>query len=308
MKTWTTFGAATCMALSLFTLSGCLENNKDSNTSGTETGLLSIAITDSPIDEASAVFLQINGLTLYDAAGAETEIHFDEAKLIDLLSLQNGVSQEILSKHPVKATDYAYITFDIDFNASYVVTPAGNIGLSLSNHRGALSTIIDFIVNDASASAPIARFSVTQDQTTHLTFDFDLRKSIFQEEGHSLLSFSPAIRSTITEQAGAISGTLSSGLFTSLCTAENSAVYAYRGTLTSLEDITGATNDPISTANIAQTSNGSEYTLAFLPEGDYTIALACNVTEDAVDLDDAIIFKARTHIKVNAGQTSESNL
>lgn len=300
--------AVACAALSLLTLNGCIDNSNSSSASSSETGQLTIAVTDSPIDEASAVYLQINGLNLYDSTGAETEIHFDAPKLVNLLSLQNGLSQEVLSNYPIKTADYSYLTFDIDFNASYVVTPAGNIGLSLSNHRGALSTLIDFAVNDPSASAPITRFSITRDQTTHLTVDFDLRKSIFQESGNSLLSFSPAIRSTITEQAGTITGSISPSQFSGSCTADNSAVYAYTGSINTLRDITGATNDPISTANIVQTLSGYEYTLAFLPEGNYTIALACNAANDNVDRSDAINFKARTQLSVSAGQTSVSNL
>lgn len=308
MKSKIAVGIAASAALSLFVLSGCNGSSNGNSASSSETGLLTIAVTDSPIDEASAVYLQFNGITLYDASGAETDIHFDEPKLINLLALQNGVSQEILSNYSIKAADYSYLAFDIDFNASYVVTPAGNIGLSLSNHRGALSTIIDFVVNDTSATAPISRFSVSQDQTTHLTVDFDLRKSIFQESGSSLLSFSPAVRSTITEQAGTISGSISPSQFSTLCSADNSAVYAYTGSVNTLRDITGATNDPISTANIVQTVNGYEYTLAFLPGGNYTIALACNAASDSVDNDDSINFKARTQLSVSAGQTSVSNL
>ncbi len=307
MKKWNSTRLPFYVLASSLALSGCLENKDSNNLSSSDTGTLTIAITDSPIDEASAVFLQINGLTLYDANGKQSEITFEEPKLIDVLALQGGLSETILSDYPVKAGDYAYVTFDLDLNASYVVTADGNIGLTISNQRGAISTLIDFFVNDASASAPIARFSIGEGANTNITFDFDLRKSIFQEQGSSLLSFSPAIRSVLTAQAGSISGTIDANQFNSLCVAADSAVYAFSGQNATPRDIRGTTNDPISTANIIQTQSGYAYTLAFLPVGDYTISLACNVTNDAVDTTDTLNFKSRTNVSVNTGQVSTFN-
>lgn len=307
MKKWKLTRLPFYLLVSSIALSGCLEDKDSNNLGSSDTGTLTIAITDSPIDEASAVFLQINGLSLYDANGAQSEITFEEPKLIDVLALQGGLSETILSDYPVKAGDYAYVTFDLDLNASYVVTADGNRGLTLSNQRGAISTLIDFFVNDASASAPITRFSIGEGANTHITFDFDLRKSIFQEQGSSLLSFSPAIRSVLTAQAGSISGTIDANQFNSSCVAADSAVYAFSGHNATLKDIRGNTDDPISTANIVQTQSAYAYTLAFLPEGDYTITLACNTTNDAVDTTDPINFSSRANVSVNMGQVSTFN-
>lgn len=302
-------GLIGCMSTTLLT--ACELERDDSEQIN---GSLSIAITDAPIDDLAAVFLSFKGLSVFNANGEETEILFDEPKLIDMLTLQNGISADLITEHTLKAGSYKYATFNIDFNESFVVTDAAHgsetISLMISNHRGPVSVILDLFLRDPDATLPITSFEITQDNDTALTFDLDLRKSIFQEEGVSNLSFSPAIRSVITDEAAAITGSVPLSQFTSandcqtVGSAEGAAVYAFSGNNTTPKDIRGKLSDPFSIANIG---DDRSYTLAFLPAGEYTLALTCEAHMDTVDNNETLNFLAQQDIVVIAGEDKVYN-
>ena len=276
---------------------GCQENEGSS----TPTGSITIAVTDSPIGDASAVFVQFTGLKLYNMDGSRTEITFDEPKRVDLLSLQGSLSEEVLTEYSIPAGDYSHITFDIDFDASYLETAAETFNFELSNLRSAGSILKDILIYDADAGSSIVPFSIQEGLTTDLTFDFDLRKSIFSEDTSNTYSFSPAIRSVLTNEAGNIAGNVTS--IPSNCVLENSAIYAYSGRNQTLKDIRGHSSDPISTSSI-DTDNGNSYELGFLHNGDYTLAIACDAADDAVNEDDMLSFEGKQNITVVAGETT----
>ena len=303
------FGLIGCMSTTLIT--ACEFDRDDSDLI---TGSLSIAITDAPIDDLAAVFLSFKGLSVFTASGEETEILFDEPKLIDMLTLQNGVSTDLITEHTLKAGSYKYAAFNIDFNESYVVTDAANgsenISLMVSNHRGPVSVLLDLFLRDPNADLPTASFEISQDSNTALTFDLDLRKSIFQEDGMSHLSFSPSIRSVITDEAGEITGSIPLSQFTldndcqNLGSSEGAAVYIFSGNNATPKDIRGNLSDPFS---IASVTNSRDYTLAFLPAGEYTIALTCESHLDTVDNKETLNFLEEQNITVSAGVSSEYN-
>lgn len=285
-----------------FMLTACLDSDDDSGS--LPTGNLTVAVTDSPIDDATAVWINFLGIKLYDSNGYQTEITFEEPINVDLLSLQGSNSEEILIEFPVTAKNYSLLTFNIDFNESYMVTNEGNIALQSSNLRNAGTILQDLLINDANARLPIMPFSVTEDATTHLTFDFDLRKSIYEDGVNNIYSFSPAIRSVITEEASHISGSIDQTTYSS-CLADG-AVYIYSGRNQSLKDIQGNSEDPFSTANIIDTGSGYTYEFGFMPAGNYTIAIACDAVNDTVDGEDEVNFysSSERNIEVIQGENS----
>ncbi|MBV1871277.1 MAG: DUF4382 domain-containing protein [Gammaproteobacteria bacterium] len=300
----TSFTLATVLTIS--GMAGC--QHSDDSTS-VPTGNLTIAVTDSPIDDATAVYISFTGLTLFASDGGKSEINFAEPKVVDLLSLQGNSSQEILSEYAIPTGEYSYATFDIDFDASYMETSTGDFTFQASNLRNAGTILKDILLNDGDAGPSIAPFSVQQDATTHLTFDFDLRKSIFAEDVSNVLSFSPAIRSVVTNESGTIAGTLNASLFDNLvCIDTSSAVYAYSGSNEALKDIRGKSSDPISTANIT-VSAGRSYEIGFLPAGNYTLAVACNASGDLADEEEAqLLFRGKKSVTVIENSTTNGDL
>ncbi|MBL4606602.1 MAG: DUF4382 domain-containing protein [Pseudomonadales bacterium] len=297
---------ATIMLTTLITvvsLTGCLNSDNDNSA---PMGGLTIAVTDSPIDDASAVWIQFVGVTLHDIDGYETEVIFDEPKLIDLLSLQGSNSEKILIEHSVQSGNYSFVTFNIDFNASSIVINATSYSLEPAYPDGYWKSLYQNLILSNSVELPIRPFTITENITTHLTFDFDLRKSIYDAGISNIYSFFPAIRSVTTDEAGSIAGNIDSGIYfnTTNCIAENSAIYIFSGNGQSLRDTRGTSGDPFSTSNITNTNT---YELGFLPAGDYTVAIACNSSEDTVDNTEIMLFKGKQNISVSIGETANGD-
>jgi hypothetical protein len=275
---------------------------QDSDNSNTPMGSVTIAVTDSPIDDASAVWIQFVGLTFYSVDGYKTQVTFDEPKLINLLSLQGSLSEEVLTEHALPAGDYSYATFNIDFNASSIVI--NETAYSLQPNFGDWDTFFKQFVLESSVEPPIVPFTIEESLTTHMTFDFDLRKSIFDDGNSNIYSFSPAIRSVITNESANIAGSIDGATnFDKDCAADDSAIYAYSGKNQSLKDIRGTSSDPFSTSNITNTGSGYTYELGFLPAGDYTVAIACNVSDDTANQIEDIQFGAKKNITVSQGES-----
>jgi hypothetical protein len=266
-------------------------------------GTLTIAVTDSPIDDASEVWIEFTGLNFYDSDGFKTEVTFDDPKRINLLSLQGSASEEILVEYPVQAGDYTYVTFNIDFDQSTIVTSEGLV--SLESVLPDWDSFFQQLVLDDTVEPPIVPFSVAENMTTHLTFDFDLRKSIFDDGNSNIYSFSPAIRSVVTSESANISGSIDAGTYFNgtTCIAESSAIYAFSGSGKSLQDIRGTSGDPTTTSNITNTGSGYTYELGFLPAGDYTVAIACNASNDTPNQIDPMLFNGKQTITVTQGNS-----
>ncbi len=273
---------------------------QDSDTDNVPMGSVTIAVTDSPIDDATAVWIQFVGLTFYGADGYKTEVTFDEPKLVDLLSLQGSLSEEILTEYALPAGGYSYATFDIDFNTSSIVIEGTSY--PLQPDFGDWNTFFKQLVLESDAKPPIVPFTVEENLTTHLTFDFDLRKSIFDDGSSNIYSFSPAIRSVVTNESGSISGNIiydGTHFGTTLCVAQNAAVYAFSGRNQSTQDIRGTSGDPFSTSNIINKGSDYTYELGFLPTGDYTVAIACNASDDTVNKTEKLEFEDKKNITVD---------
>ena len=300
MKRKSTLKAISILAtlITVISLTAC----QDSDDSNIPMGSVTIAVTDSPIDDASAVWIQFVGLTFYGVDGYKTQVTFDEPKLINLLSLQGSLSEEVLTEHALPAGGYSYATFDIDFNASSIVI--NGTSYSLQPDFGDWDTFFKQFVLDSSVEPPIAPFTIEENLTTHLTFDFDLRKSIFDDGNSNIYNFSPAIRSVVTNESGSISGSIDGGTyFDTDCVAENTAVYAYSGRNQSTRDIRGTNGDPFSTSNITNTGSDYTYELGFLPAGDYTVAIACNASNDTVNQTENILFEGKRNITLGQGES-----
>lgn len=79
------------------TLLGCNSGSSggSSSSSGGETGQMSLAVTDGPIDNATNVFLRFTAVELRGPSDREVLIEFDTVREIDLLALQ-GEESELL--------------------------------------------------------------------------------------------------------------------------------------------------------------------------------------------------------------------
>lgn len=267
------------------------------------TGIISIAITDAPVDEVSVVNVQFTGVTLKPASGGEIQIVFDAPKDFDLLTLTGGLTAELLPDTVVPAGAYNWVRlavnaeFDNVFD-SYAMTPTGQIELRVPS--GSLNGL-----------KLVSGFTITQNQSTNLVIDWDLRKALSDPIGQPGFDLRPALRVTDMALYGTLSGTVAEALVTDascsndLAAQTGNAVYIYNGMTDTPGDIADADNDPFMTATVTQDGAGAyTYEVNYLSIGEYTAAFTCQASDDDSETDDDIVFSAPQTFTIQDGLTT----
>jgi hypothetical protein len=124
----------------------------------------------------------------------------------------------------------------------------------------------------------------------------------------------PTVRLLDSASSGKITGTVDSGLIATLGSGKDCSVYVYEGFDSPLNDIyipmkgtkPATHNNPITTAKISSDGT-SQYTAAFVPEGNYTIAVACDVTMDSAMTVETLPFSDPQNVSIVAGSTTTVN-
>ena len=157
-------------------------------------------------------------------------------------------------------------------------------------------------------------FNVETDAILTMILDFDLRKSITDPNGSDPdYILRPTVRLINSAASGSITGTVDPTLIT-LIGSNNCSIYVYDGHDAKVDDvyipisvsIPDTQNNPVNTTKV--TNNGSyTYTAAFLPEGNYTIAMTCEGMNDSASIDDTLIFSEAQNVMVIAGTTTTVN-
>jgi hypothetical protein len=258
------------------------------------TGVITLSVTDAPVDGATAVVVSFLGVELQPMDGDRISVVYDTPRTIDLLALQNGLSVPLLDGVTVPAGGYSWIRLMIGASSggeSYItlldgtthplVIPSGEqSGLKL--HGG---------------------IDVAAGGSSDFTVDFDLRKSVHEPMNASdAFVLRPTLRLVDNMRAGAIGGSVDSTLLVSGC---SPAVYAYSGAAVVPDDIGGAGADPVETAMVVVPASGpATYFLPNLAPGDYTVAFTCAASADSPDTDDAIVFAPVRAAAVTAAATT----
>lgn len=267
---------------------------------GNDTGQLSLAVADAPVDEASSVVVQFSGVA-FKRAGAAAEIVENLApspRQLDLLQYQGGRAALLLDGVTLPAGEYQWIRLIVDHETgvrdSYIVRTGGE-ECELRVPSGAESGLK---LNRG--------FTLPADGSIALTIDFDLRKSIHAPPGqHGSAEactqgylMRPTLRIVDDANVGAIGGHVADELVAEACLPK---VYVYSGsdvTPDDIEDAAGTDADPLVVASVA-VENGSTshaYRAAFLPPGAYTVAFTCD--DDDATADDALDFEGTQNVTV----------
>jgi hypothetical protein len=269
---------------------------------GEKTGFIAIGITDAPIDEVSAVVVEFTGVTLKPSSGDEITITFDTAKSFDLLTLTGGLTAELLRETEVPVGEYNWVRlavnaeFDSVFD-SYAMTPTGQVELRVPSGNN-------------SGLKLVSGFTVTQDQSTNLVIDWDLRKALSDPLGQTGIHLRPALRVTDMSAYGTLTGTVSDLLVNDeSCTNDpamgtGSAVYLYNGVVEVPGDIGDAVSETFTTATASQDESGTYvFEINFLSVGEYTAAFTCQASDDDPAIDDDIVFSAPQTLMIDDGMT-----
>ena len=174
-----------CLVLASITLAAC---GSSGGSDIDKTGFLAIGITDAPVDDVSAVVVEFTGVTLKPSSGDEIVITFDAPKTFDLLTLTDGLTAELLHETEVPVGTYNWVRlavnaeFDSVFD-SWAMTPEGQVELRVPSGGN-------------SGLKLVSGFTVTQNQSTNLVIDWDLRKALTDPLGQPGFHLRPALRVT----------------------------------------------------------------------------------------------------------------
>lgn len=254
------------------------------------TGTLNLALTDAPVDNADEVVIEFTGVEI--KAGAELiDITYDTPLQIDLLTLTGGVSEPIVDGQVLPAGQVEWIRLKVNATSggdplddSYIVIMGTPYPLTIPS--GAQTGL--------KLNRPI---TIPENGIASFTIDFDLRKSVHEAAGNYILR--PTLRLVDNSTDGALSGTVD----LTGCV-EPAAVYVFEGAGVVPDDVDGIEPDPVATASVDPETG--DYTVAFLPAGEYTAAFTCDAADDAPDTDDdaAVAFSGTTDVSITAGQTT----
>lgn len=273
------------------------------------TGTVSMDVTDAPTASFTEVVVTFTGITLKPADGEAIEFSFDEAKTLNLLTLQGGESAPLLDGEEVLAGDYEWVRLTLDVDNSYV-----------TEDDGSEKTL--FIPSGAQTGLKlVSGFTVAQGGENNFTIDFDVRKSIVNPQGNGVADYflKPALRLVDNLQVGSITGLVDYSNINSIRISDDAqencaegyegSVYVYEGADAELSDlnVTNEEGNPLMVVPVELDDESGlySYKAAFLTEGDYTVAYSCQVDDNEQD-DDTLEFDGKQTVTVEAGVETEA--
>lgn len=263
-------------------------------------GMLSMSLTDAPVDTASEVVISVSAVAIKPVDGETIRFNFDGTREFDLLTLQGGITAEVLEATRIPAGDYqwARITveaeFDNDFD-SYAMTPNGMVEIRVPGVTDGHIYMTD-------------GFAISANETTEMVIDWDLRKALSAPEGQPGYHLRPTVRVADRKSHGTLNGTIATALLSGGgCTNDlaldvGSAIYVYPAGAALLGDIGNVDAEPFATASVRQGAGGAyEFAVHFLPAGDYAAAFTCQASDDNPEAVDAISLSAPQNFSIENG-------
>ena len=197
--------------LALFVLPLALLGGCGGGGGGGSSGMatLQVRMQDTPVDDAEHVYVTVDRVEVFRTEGA-TEIRetlVDVPAQYDLLALQNGLSA-VLGTAQFPPGDYASIRLIVaaDSRQDIARLPADQ----LNNHIVIGGTAYPLIV-PSGAQTGIKfnhHFTLSADEITVLSFDFDVRRSVHQRGHQDVFNLRPTLRLIDTVVSGSIVGTV----------------------------------------------------------------------------------------------------
>jgi len=297
-----------CLA-GIITLTACSSGSDLSTTvagggrGGTEYGFVTLSITDAPIDYATEVWVQFDGVEFMPSASSSNQspikIMFDTPMSIDLLKLQGSKSEDLLVNEILPTGNYDWVKLLVTAVKdgvldSYIVLEDGTV------HE------LDMPPGSEVGLEIVGGLEIIANTPSAKTIDFDLRKSIIMT-GLGEFQILPVIELVNNEQTGTIEGSINvSTLLSSNCSDFNpmtgNAVYLYDGFNVTPDDVDGLAPEHARSAkvNFDSATGKFSYSFGYVPFGKYTAAFTCEADLDDPTTDDAIRFASTKNVNIVA--------
>jgi hypothetical protein len=284
---------------------GCTDSDSDDNDVMSDTSTFSLGLSDAPVDEAQAVFIELDSITLTKSTSdGEDEGERDEV-VVDTFTNDAGESVDTIQVNL------------LDFQGSEqlkIIDETQNIELDNANYSMTLNVIdsgsyvlldgddTEYAIKVPSSKLQLGEFTVSSEavqvgDAPAYTLEFDLRQSLVQRgnntNNNGYIVKPQGVR--IVSLSGNLAGTVSSEL-TNLgqCT-----VYLYGSDVTEFGDMFDADDetfvapesDITATVPLATTivADDGSYEIGFIEQGSYQVALTCGT-----EIDDNIQFDGLT--------------
>jgi len=258
--------------------------------SSEQTGRVSVGLTDMPAPDVTEVVVRVTGLAFKPEGGAPEVVPSFEARSINLLKYQQGNVAVLLEDVPMNAGRYEWLRLLVEaepvVDDSYVTLGSGQ-RCELLIPSGAQS--------DLKMNRPI---DVPAGGSLALTIDFDVMQSVRMPPGQATdcevgYKLRPTLRLVNNADAGAIAGNVSYETGTVDGTCAQPMVYVFEGAV-----IPDDKNEPAADAepsmvvpvDIPDGEVSGRYRAAFVPSGEYTVALTCLAATDVPETDEDLEF------------------
>lgn len=258
--------------ISLIMTVSCSDNDDENVSMDADSYNTTFKITDAPIDNANveAVFITVSSVKVDG-----TTLEGFNKTTFDLAALVNGETLT-LGNIDLEAGSYSNIELELDYTADADGNSPGCYVEFVNGEKDQLEATSNTIdINDT--------FEVLVSTSNEIIIDFDLRKTIKEEQDTTANNFefvsmselTTGIRTVNNAMAGKISGSANDQNNTS----DKIVVYAYeQGTFNADVESEGQGESNILFANAVTSSevNGlsSQYNLSFLEEGEYELVFA----------------------------------
>ncbi|MGR5252016.1 DUF4382 domain-containing protein [Vibrio astriarenae] len=293
----------------LVLLAGCNDSNSDNPTNSNETALVSFAVSDAPVDDATEVVVAFDALELIHESGQRYFLNVvdtdddNDYQQIDLLDYQGNDSRVILSDERIAIGNYRELIVHTKSNQSLQWVEAnGKHNLKVPSNK-----------------LKLGGFEVDTETVQAFTIEFDLRQSLVlrgnnsNNNGYNLKPH--GVKIVDNGAASSLSGHVDPALFTEgdACTADGgNFVYLYQGhdheEGTLVDNIDTQDEDYLDDFELPENystpyastgvSDEGEYFFGFIPSGDYTVAFTCGAyIDDPVQYDQIKIANPTEQVK-----------
>lgn len=256
-------------------------------------GQVNLSITDAPVDSVDAINLAISGVVFEANDGETTEIDISPAMVVNLMTLTEGVTEQLVSSESLDKGSYRKVTLKLDVNASFVSVDGTDYNMTMPT--------------DAESGLEVSKnFEVSSGNDVNLVIDFDLRKSVRPRDGNNDYVLRPSMRLLVEAETGSVTGSINNDLLSLDTQCFDSAgvvsavVYVFSGNDVSPDDVDGTSTDPLTSARV---NPDLSYTAAFLEEGDYTVSLTCEALKDSPAVNDDLNFLRSYNVSVVKSQS-----
>lgn len=303
------------LVCSLAAFAGCSDGGSIGG--GPETGLLSISVSDAPVQEAHQVCIEFTEIEFKKAGAANQIVVVDPPAKIDLLAWQGMNAAPLLLDEELEAGEYQWVRLGVNApqggggglgagsndseclgSGSYIVTDSGAVhGL--------------YIPSGAESGLKLNRgFTLPVGGEADFIAEFDLMKSVRSPEGLDPdYILRPTVRLLDRSETGSIAGEVDAALASQPGCMP--AVHLYEaGVEPDDNEDDGAEDsvDPIASAEVEMQGDGRfVYEIGPVVAGSYDVAFSCDADDPVADEELEYVLSPDNPVEVEARQEAIAN-